>query len=252
MSGTGGPFTPGVNQLGQVVDALQQSNKLEGGILTALQNISSAIGPTGPTGDPGGPTGPTGNTGATGATGPVGSQGIPGPTGASGATGPSGTGPAGATGATGPTGAAGAAGATGPTGAAGVAGATGPTGAAGVAGATGPTGAVGPIKIGPTIGWSATTAAFADTFTYTLFATNAGTITALYATIGGNGGSLAATVQIAGTPVTGINGVTVNSAGVQTFTATAANTWTAGQIITLVLASLTGSPQGSVFTLGVS
>jgi hypothetical protein len=210
----------------------------------------------------GGSTGPTGPTGATGATGATGGTGATGPTGAAGATGATGgTGGTGGTGPTGPTGAAGGTGPTGPTGPTGAAGTTGPTGPTGAAGATGPTGptgatgatgATGPIKFGPTIGWSATSSVFADTFVYTQAAEVAGTIVSLKAAVGGNAGSITATVSINGTPVTGISGVTVNSSSTQTFTATAANTFSQGDRITLVLVIASGTPMGATFTLWIS
>lgn len=241
------------------------------------ENIAGSVGPTGPTGPSGatGPTGPSGAAGSVGATGPTGvtgPSGTPGMDGVTGATGPSGvpgsvgvtgaTGPVGATGvvgvtgATGPvgaTGVVGVTGATGPVGVSGSAGVTGVTGPTGLTGATGPTGPTGPkASVGPTIGWEAVTYVYAGTFTYTQSASAAGTISSLKAIVGGNAGSITATVNINGTPVTSISGVTVNSATTQTFTATGSNTYSVGDIITLVLLIASGSPTGAVFTLIVA
>ena len=120
-------------------------------------------------------------------------------------------------------------------------------------GTLGQEGPPGPASnLGPTIGWEAATAVYGGTFTYTQYAAQAGTVLSLRATVGGSGGSITATLNINGTPVTGINGVTVNSSGTQTFTATGANSYAIGATITLVLAIASGTPEGAVFTMVVS
>jgi hypothetical protein len=78
----------------------------------------------------------------------------------------------------------------------------------------------------------------------------AGTINALtYFT--GNG-SFSVAIQINGTNVTGLSAVSVSSATPATATATAANTFTAGQRITAVITSATGSPTDALLSLAVT
>jgi hypothetical protein len=86
----------------------------------------------------------------------------------------------------------------------------------------------------------------------TQYAGRAGTIVSLRAVVGGSAGSITATVNINGTPVTSITGVTVNSSSTQTFTATGANAFAVGNTITLVLAIASGAPAGAIFTLVVT
>ena len=151
-------------------------------------------------------------------------------------------------------GATGATGIMGPTGARGATGATGIMGATGVgsSGATGASGAQGPASIlGPTFGFPASAPVAADTYTFTQYAVQAGAILSLRAIVGGNGGEITTTVLIDGTPVTGIDTVAVDNAGTQTFTATAANVYSIGAVITLALAIASGSPAGAVFTLEI-
>jgi hypothetical protein len=97
--------------------------------------------------------------------------------------------------------------------------------------------------------WEASTATYGGTFTYTQYAAQAGSVLSLAAIVGGNGGSITTSININGTPVTGINAVTVNSATTQIFTATGANTYSVGAKITLVLTIASGTPLGSVFTM---
>jgi hypothetical protein len=78
----------------------------------------------------------------------------------------------------------------------------------------------------------------------------AGTITALtYFT--GNG-SFSVAIQINGANVTGLSAVAVSSATPATANATAANTFTAGQRITAVITSATGSPTDALLSLAVT
>lgn len=65
-------------------------------------------------------------------------------------------------------------------------------------------------------------------------------------------GSLTVAVQIAGTPVTGLGAVAVNSATPATTNASAANTFTAGQIISGVITGASGSPTPVMLSLAVT
>ena len=193
------------------------------------------------------PCDPTGDAwrGPPGLPGPPGAwprQGPPGPTGAGSAV----PGPPGATGPAGP------------------AGAAGPTGAAATAGPAGPTGATGRNRRDRghrTTGTSRNTAKLQaqwvtgaivanDTVCLAYDAPYNGTINALtYFT--GNG-SFSVAIQINGTNVTGLSAVSVSSATPATATATAANTFTAGQRITAVITSATSSPTDALLSLAVT
>ncbi len=59
-------------------------------------------------------------------------------------------------------------------------------------------------------------------------------------------------VDINGSPVTGLTGITVNSATPATSVATAANTFLAGQPITGVISGTTGSPTQALLSLAVT
>jgi hypothetical protein len=65
-------------------------------------------------------------------------------------------------------------------------------------------------------------------------------------------GSFTCNVQIAGTSVTGLAAVAVSSATPATATATAANTFTAGQRIGVVITAATGSPTDALLSLNVT
>jgi hypothetical protein len=65
-------------------------------------------------------------------------------------------------------------------------------------------------------------------------------------------GSFTVAVQINGTNVTGLSAVSVSSGTPATATATAANTFTAGQRITGVITGATGSPTGVVLSLAAT
>jgi hypothetical protein len=89
-----------------------------------------------------------------------------------------------------------------------------------------------------------------DTIWLAYDAPYAGTINALtYFT--GNG-SFSVAIQINGTNVTGLSAVAVSSATPATTNATAANTFTAGQRITAVITSATGSPTDVVLSLAAT
>jgi hypothetical protein len=111
---------------------------------------------------------------------------------------------------------------------------------------------VTPQPSGPTIGWASSSSVYSGTFTFTQFAPSAGTVSSLEAIVGNNGGAITTTVNIDGSPVTGINGVTVNSGTTQSFAATADNAYSEGSVITLVLVIASGAPAGAVFTLLLS
>lgn len=216
---------------------------------TGPAGAAGAAGATGPTGTAGaagvtGPTGDAGAVGATGATGAAGAAGVTGPTGAAGA--------AGAAGATGPTGAAGAAGATGPTGAAGAAGATGPTGATGAAGAAGATGPTGTNRSAARLQaqWVTGAVVANDTVYLAYDAPFGGTINTLtYFTANG---SFTVAIKINGTNVTSLSAVAVSSATPATATATGANTFSAGAIITAVITAATSSPTDALLSLALT
>jgi hypothetical protein len=65
-------------------------------------------------------------------------------------------------------------------------------------------------------------------------------------------GSFTIAVQISGTPVTGLGSVAVNSATPATTNATAANSFTAGQIIEGVISSPASSPTDVLLSLNVT
>jgi hypothetical protein len=65
-------------------------------------------------------------------------------------------------------------------------------------------------------------------------------------------GSFTVAVKIAGTNVTGLSAVTVNNTTAATATATAANTFTAGQHITAAITGATSSPTDALLSLNVT
>ena len=100
-----------------------------------------------------------------------------------------------------------------------------------------------------TLAWQSDAAVSSGTYTFTQYAPLGGSITSLQATVGPNGGSLTATVEINGTPVVGIDGVTVNTGATQSFVATGDNVYSVGATITLVLVVASGNPAGAAFSL---
>jgi hypothetical protein len=70
------------------------------------------------------------------------------------------------------------------------------------------------------------------------------TINSMDYRVGSAGGSFTVAVQIAGVSVTGLSAVVVSSATSSNAAATAANTVTAGQAITVVISATSGSPTG--------
>jgi hypothetical protein len=89
-----------------------------------------------------------------------------------------------------------------------------------------------------------------DTVYFVYDAPYAGTINSMTYFTGA--GSFTANVQIAGTSVTGLGAVTISSATPATATATAANTFTIGQRIGVVITSTTGSPTDALLSLNVT
>lgn len=180
-----------------------------------------ATGPAGPTG-PQGSTGPTGSTGAIGPPGAQGNAGAVGPagtTGATGAAGPTGDqgplGPVGPAGSQGPQGDIGPAG-TGTKGDPGPTGPTGPTGSQGIQGPPGTTGGAGPQGPAGATGTTGPAGPSGSTWYYGTSAPN---------------------------PATGVVGdLYLNTANGDTYTKTAASTWTKQ-------GNLTG-PQGPIGTPG--
>jgi hypothetical protein len=65
-------------------------------------------------------------------------------------------------------------------------------------------------------------------------------------------GSFSVAIQIAGTNVTGLGAISVSSVVPATATATAANTFTAGQRITAVITAATGAPTDALLSLAVT
>jgi hypothetical protein len=98
--------------------------------------------------------------------------------------------------------------------------------------------------------WVSGAAVSNDTVYFVYDAPYNGTINSLtYFT--GNG-SFTVAVQINGTNVTGLSAIAVSSATPATATATAANTFTAGQRITAVVTAATGSPTDAVLSLAAT
>jgi hypothetical protein len=89
-----------------------------------------------------------------------------------------------------------------------------------------------------------------DTVYFCWDAPYAGTINSMTYFTGA--GSFSANVQIAGTSVTGLGAVAVSSATPATTSATAANTFTAGQRIGVVITAATGSPTDALLSLAVT
>ena len=128
-------------------------------------------------------------------------------------------------------------------------------------GPQGPTGATGPQGVPGTPATSRNTARLQaqwvtgaivvnDTVWLAYDAPYNGTVNSLtYFT--GNG-SFSVAIQINGTNVTGLSAVAVSSATPATATATAANTFTAGQRITAVITAATGSPTDALLSLAVT
>lgn len=180
--------------------------------------------------------GASGVQGATGATGVPGSAGgATGATGVTGATGPSG-------GATGSTGVVGATGATGPSG--------GPTGATGASGATGATGPSAPNFVRMQLQWTSGATVQDDTTYFVFDPPYDGLINSLTYFTGSD--SFTVAVQIAGTPVTGLSAVTVNSSTPATTNASGANAFTAGQPVACVVTGTTGTPTDVLLSLSVT
>jgi hypothetical protein len=146
----------------------------------------------------------------------------------------------------------------GPPGPAGPQGPQGEQGPPGTAGATGPAGPQG-VPGTPAISrnterlqaqWVTGAVVANDTIWLVYDSPYAGTLTALtYFT--GNG-SFSVAIQINGTNVTGLSAISVSSATPATATATAANVFTAGQRITAVITSATGSPTDALLSLAVT
>jgi hypothetical protein len=125
-------------------------------------------------------------------------------------------------------------------------GATGPTGPTGAAGAAGSNRSNANLLLQ----WVSGATVTADTVWFTLKAPYAGTINSM--TYFCDTGSFTIAVQIAGTPVTGLGAIANNSATPATTNATAANTFTAGQAITAVISSPSGSPTDALLSLNVT
>jgi hypothetical protein len=100
------------------------------------------------------------------------------------------------------------------------------------------------------VAWDNPAVVVNDTVYFVYDAPYAGTINSLTYFTGA--GSFTANAQINGASVTGLGAVAVSSATPATATATAANTFTAGQRISAVLTSATGSPTDALLSLNVT
>jgi len=100
------------------------------------------------------------------------------------------------------------------------------------------------------IQWVTGAVVTADTFYFAYDPPYPGTINSL--TWFAGVGSFTLAVNIAGTPVTGLSAVNVNSATPTTTNATAANTFTAGQVIEGVVTSPSSSPTDVLLSLNVT
>lgn len=89
------------------------------------------------------------------------------------------------------------------------------------------------------------------TYYFALVAPYAGTILSMdYVTAAST--SFAANVQIAGVSVTSLSAITVNSSTVANTAATGANTFSAGQVVTVVITSATSSPTNAALSLRIA
>lgn len=89
------------------------------------------------------------------------------------------------------------------------------------------------------------------TYHFVLVAPYAGTILSMdYYTAAST--SFVANVQIAGVSVTSLSAVTVNSSTVTNTAATGANTFSAGQMVTVVITSATSSPTTAAVALRIA
>jgi hypothetical protein len=130
--------------------------------------------------------------------------------------------------------------------------------ALGVPGPTGPAGPAGPPGTPATsrnaarmqLAWDTGALVANDTVYFCWDAPYGGTINSLTYFTGA--GSFTCNVQIAGTSVTGLGAVAVSSATPTTTSATAANTFTAGQRIGVVITAATGSPTDALLSLNVT
>lgn len=100
------------------------------------------------------------------------------------------------------------------------------------------------------IQWTGGTVVGNGTYYFTIFAPFAGTINSMDYLIGT--GSFTANVQVAGVSVTGLGAVAVSSATQANLAATAANTFTAGQVISLVVTAATGTATNAALNLRIT
>lgn len=100
-----------------------------------------------------------------------------------------------------------------------------------------------------TAGWAQGAVVEDGTLYFTGYAPYAGTISALTYNVGDASGSFSVAVKINGVNVTSLSSVTVNSATTASTSATGANTFVAGDVITAVISSTSGSPANGFLTL---
>ena len=122
--------------------------------------------------------------------------------------------------------------------------ASGGTGATTTAGARA---ALGLVATSVSLQWTGGAIVANGAYYFTIYAPYAGTINSLDYVVGT--GSFTANVQIAGTSVTGLAAVSVASATQANTAATAANSFTAGQIISVVITAATSSPTNAILNL---
>ena len=128
----------------------------------------------------------------------------------------------------------------------------GPSGPSGPSGPTGPTGPAGSNRSNANLQlqWVSGAVVTNDTAWFAYSAPFNGTINSL--TYFCETGSFSVNVKIASTSVTGLAAINNNSATPATTSATAANTFTAGQQILAVITSASGSPTDALLSLNVT
>lgn len=130
-------------------------------------------------------------------------------------------------------------------------GATGPTGPIGPTGATGPSGSGGGGDAARMqLQWVTGAVVINGVIYFCWDPPFDGTINSLTYFVGND--SFTLEVDIAGSPVTGLSAVAVNSPTPITTNATAANTFTAGQPVTGIITSTTGNPTQVLLSLNIT
>jgi hypothetical protein len=106
-------------------------------------------------------------------------------------------------------------------------------------------------QAGASIQWTGGTIVTNGTYYFSIYTPYPGTINSMdYFTQAST--SFIANVEIAGTSVTSLSAITVNSATQANTAASGANTFTTGQVISVVITSATGSPTAAVLSLRIT